>query len=845
MTRSPSNIPASPAAAGATTAAPVCAGTGWLFDYTPAARALWWPLLMAGSAAMGLALWSVATAPVAHWAVALAVGGAALASFYPVRIPRTTYSLSTADLCVFLAMTAVGPAVAVLAAGADGACGGWRSSRRTSSRLINPATSMAAIGAAALLHDWARPLLAQAAGAEAATLLALVLAALLSFVATTLPLTSMMALKRAQPVSLANWFGTCAWVGATVVTAALLAGLLDLNARLFGVGVLAAVVLSCALAVGLMRFSFAHQEAEHAAQDAQLRAAEEAAAASQRRFTAAFAHAAVGMTILDASLRQLQVNSALAQLLGASEAELVGSCLLDVMHPADAPALQRLLSELPDREGESMSLQLRCRRRDGEDVRTTLHCSRFDDPAGGPAADGRCWIVQLHDITSRHLAEQRLHHIAFHDSLTDLANRACFSDRIGQALARAQADPAYRFAVLFLDLDRFKLVNDSLGHAAGNELLCQVGRRLTENARPQDLVARLGGDEFGLLCDGLADVDQSLAMARRISQALALPALVFGTEVVTAASIGIAIGHSASVGVDELLRDADLAMYDAKAAGRGKVVVFDATMHERMADRLLLEADLRRAIGEGKLTAAFQPIYDLEPMRLAGFEALARWEHPTRGAINPAVFIALAEDSGHIEEVTRWMIDHALSQLGHWHRECDDAARLTVNVNISGRDLGQPALVQHVADALARHGVPACCLTLEITETTLMNRLDESLTTLHALRALGVRFSIDDFGTGYSSLAYLGSLPIDSLKIDRSFVMAMDAGESNVEIVRTVLKLGHTLGKTVVAEGVETARQLQQLQRMGVDRGQGYLLSRPLRPAQVLELLGARVAVEV
>ena len=207
------------------------------------------------------------------------------------------------------------------------------------------------------------------------------------------------------------------------------------------------------------------------------------------------------------------------------------------------------------------------------------------------------------------------------------------------------------------------------------------------------------------------------------------------------------VGVNGPVGVDELLRDADLAMYDAQAAGRGKVVVSDATMHERMADRLLLEADLRRAIGEGKLTAAFQPIYDLEPMRLAGFEALARWEHPTREPIDRAMFIALAEDSGHIEEVTRWMIDHALSHLGHWHRECADAARLTINVNISGRDLGQPALVQHVADALARHGVPACCLTLEITGSTLMNRFDASLTTLHALRGLGVRFSIGDFGT--------------------------------------------------------------------------------------------------
>ena len=811
----------------------------WLFDYPPAARALWWALSLAGGVAMLLALLAVVASPAGAWAVVLAIAGAGLASFFPVRIPRTTYSLSTADACVFLAMTALGPAAAVLAAGVDGACGAWRTSRRASSRIVTPAAAMAATALAAGMHDLVRPLLGRWAGAEAATLLSLVVAAMVSFVATTLPLTSMMALKRGQRVSLADWFSSCAWVGAAVVIAALVAGLLDLNTRLFGWGLMVAVVVSCLLAVGLMRVSFGRQESERAAQQSLLLAAQQAAEASQRRFMAAFSHAAVGMTILDSELRQLQVNRQLAQLLGAPEAELVGSCFLQAMHPADAPALQRLLRELPDREGESFSLQLRCRRSDGGDVWTALHCSRFEDPA----ASGRCWIIQLHDITSRRLAEQRLHHIAFHDSLTDLANRACFTDRLGQALARARSDASYSFAVLFLDLDRFKLVNDSLGHAAGNELLCQVARRLGENARPQDLVARLGGDEFALLCDGLGDDASARSVAQRISLALAQPALVFGTEVVTAASIGIALGHARSVGVDELLRDADLAMYEAKAAGRGQVVLFDATMHERMADRMVLEADLRHAIGEGKLTAAFQPIYDLQPMQLAGFEALARWEHPTRGAINPAVFIALAEESGRIEDVTRWMIEHSLAHLGRWHRECPQAEHLTINVNISGRDLGQPALVDHVAQALSRHGVPAQNLTLEITETTLMNRLDASLTTLHALRAMGVRFSIDDFGTGYSSLAYLGSLPIDSLKIDRSFVMGMDEGPQGVEIVRAVLKLGHTLGKSVVAEGVETPRQLKLLQHMGIDRGQGFLLSRPLRAEQVMELLGTREPV--
>ena len=440
------------------------------------------------------------------------------------------------------------------------------------------------------------------------------------------------------------------------------------------------------------------------------------------------------------------------------------------------------------------------------------------------------------------MAESRLQHIAFHDGLTDLANRSCFHERLDVAVERTRLDQRERFAVMFLDLDRFKIVNDSLGHIAGNMLLREVAERLRACVRPSDLVARLGGDEFAVLLEGLRDPADGMRLADRVLRSLMQPVAINGTEVVPGASVGITFSDLGYRTVDEVLRDADLAMYEAKAAGRGRVALFDSSMHARVAEKLALEADLRHAIGEGQLTVQFQPIWTLDPHRLVAVEALVRWMHPTRGAVNPAVFIGLAEESGHIEALTDWMIDHAAAQLAAWRREAPGFESLVMHVNISGRDLARPGLVQHVADTLARHELPAGTLALEITETTLMGRLDVALQTLEQLRAIGVLLAIDDFGTGYSSLAYLSTLPIDCLKIDRSFVMGLIEHPHNAEIVRAVLTLGRSLGRQVVAEGIETAEQLALLRSLGIELGQGYLLSRPLRADQVRTLLATVTA---
>jgi diguanylate cyclase (GGDEF)-like protein len=390
---------------------------------------------------------------------------------------------------------------------------------------------------------------------------------------------------------------------------------------------------------------------------------------------------------------------------------------------------------------------------------------------------------------------------------------------------------------MYLDLDRFKLVNDNLGHPAGDELLKEAARRLIACVRPKDLVARLGGDEFAILLEETQHQLDVVGLAERLLEALKEPVCINGTEVRPLASIGITFSDLGYREPDEVLRDADLAMYKAKADGKGRLALFDASLHKQLGDKLQLEADLRHAIAEGQLSLEFQPLFDLEPHRLIGFEALARWLHPARGAISPGVFIALAEETGCIGAVTAWAIDEAVRQLTAWRRQGPHLDDLVMHVNVSGKDLAQPHLVPHVRTVLQRHRLPARMLTLEITESTLMEQRERALSSLTDLRDLGVKLSIDDFGTGYSSLAYLSTLPFDCLKIDRSFVIGMHKSPQNVEIVRAVLLLGRSLNKLVIAEGIETHDQLRRLKQLGVPVGQGYWLARPLPPSAVQELL--------
>ena len=811
-----------------------------LYDYNAAASGLW--LLLAAGGVLS-AVWAgvqIAALPVAALLqVAAGIGLVVGAALFPVHIPRTKYSIGVADIFVFGLLALHGAPAAALAAGVEGLVGVLRTSKRLSSRVSTPATATLAMTLCGLGADAAQDALVAAGWSPgSAAFAALCAVALPYFAGTTLPLLAVVAAKNNRSLSLPDWIQGYGWVGAIYLLAAATAGVLAMNARQFGPAVFAVAAAVTVAMVALVRVSLRRHETDFQAQEVRVADAEQEAALNQQRFTAAFTHAAIGMAIVRHDGQVHQVNQALCALLRQAPEALLRRPFEDLLHPGDVALFKRRALAVAGGTGEAFSMELRCRDAGGQGIWVSLHCGRFIDP--GTERSGL--IHQLHDITPRRLAEDRLHHVAFHDSLTDLANRNCFNERLNAAVERNNIDAEQGFAVVFLDLDRFKLVNDSLGHPAGNALLCEVARRLSAAVRPGDLVARLGGDEFAVLLEQVQEPAVAMALAQRLQQVLAAPMMINGTEVVPVASIGITFSDLGYRSADEVLRDADLAMYEAKADGSHRVALFNQSMHERVAEKLKLEGDLRRAIGEGQLTLVYQPLFRLQPHRLVGFEALARWTHPELGAISPAVFIALAEESGQIEALTAWVIDQAAGQLASWQTEHEALQGLGMHVNISGRDLTSAALLPQVREVLRRHALAPRQLTLEITETTLMGKLTTVLDTMHALRKVGVKFSIDDFGTGYSSLAYLSTLPIDSLKIDRSFVNGMTEKPQNVEIVRAVLTLGRSLGQTIIAEGVETAEQLSMLRELGVDVGQGYLLSRPLRADQVPALFAIKVA---
>ncbi len=806
-------------------------------DYPKAALRLWLLFTVAGAAVFMASVVSLLQGPhTALLVLAAALLLIAVAAQFPVEIPRTRYQVLLAQVFVFAMLVSFGGAAAVLCAGTDALMTAVRKSRRAATRISAMAIAMAAMGGASLVHGaLCNALFAIGVPMEAATVAALLLSAPLYTATVTAATTWLWARRSQQRFDWRAWLDAVAVFALMSLVAAFFAGLFAISATRFGPALIGSVSVLMLATAALARVTLQRQDRLRQTQEQVLTQAQREAERSQQRFSAAFTHAAIGMAVVRSDERVMQVNQALCQLLGREAGAMIGRDFGDLL-----PSLTARVSaarRVDHDHDEASAVEVCCPRPDGRDVWVAVHCSRYEDPEIDETGGGHCLIYQLHDITSRHRAEARLHHIAYHDGLTDLANRQSFHERLQAAVERSRLDPETRFAVLFLDLDRFKTINDSLGHGAGNALLREVARRLLDCVRPSDRVARLGGDEFALLLRALHDVQAGMALAQRVLVALSRPFSIEGTEIVPGASIGITFSDLGYRTADEVLRDADLAMYEAKAGGRGRVVLFDSSMHERVAQKLALEADLRRAIAEGQLSVQFQPLYDLQPFRLSGFEALTRWVHPQHGPVNPAVFIALAEESGQIEALTDLVMDNAIAHLAHWRRTLPAAAGLCMHVNISSRDLGRADLVPMVDAVLARHQVDAGALTLEITETTLMGRLDLALATMGLLRQTGVRFSIDDFGTGYSSLAYLSTLPIDSLKIDRSFVIGLHDSPQNVEIVRAVLMLAKSLGRRVIAEGIETQAQLQTLRELGVDVGQGYLLARPLHAAQVVELL--------
>jgi diguanylate cyclase (GGDEF)-like protein len=450
----------------------------------------------------------------------------------------------------------------------------------------------------------------------------------------------------------------------------------------------------------------------------------------------------------------------------------------------------------------------------------------------------------VREVEERRQAEERARHDALHDSLTGLPNRALFMDRLANALARSRRWEGSAFAVLFVDLDRFKVINDSLGHMRGDQLLRIAARRVLSCVREGDLVARLSGDEFGVLLEHVRDAATPVAVTDRMQRELALPYDLDGHEACTTASVGIALSSTGYDRPEELLRDADTAMYQAKSTGHGRTVVFHDALGTAVLERLSLESDLRRAVDRDELRVHYQPIVSMRTRQIVGFEALVRWQHPVRGLLSPVEFVPLAEETGLIAAIDLWVLREACRQMRRLDARWPAAGALTLAVNVSGKHFAEPGLVEHVEQILTATGFPPRRLRLEITESAIIENAESACEALVRLDRLGVELCLDDFGTGYSSLSYLHMLPVRSLKIDRRFSSRM-LDEHEFEIVRTIVMLARKLGMEVVAEGVETTQQLDRLSSLECEFAQGYLFSRPLEAAAAEALVDDRLAPAV
>jgi diguanylate cyclase (GGDEF)-like protein/PAS domain S-box-containing protein len=544
------------------------------------------------------------------------------------------------------------------------------------------------------------------------------------------------------------------------------------------------------------------------------------------------------------------VNKAFTKMTGYTAQEVLGQSPRILQGPkTDRAVLDRLLQNL--RQGQIFYGEAINYRKDGTEFYNEWHI----EPIRNSVGDITHYLAIQRDITQRKRVEAKLRHDAFYDTLTSLPNRVFFINQLRTCIERAKQCQDYLFAVLFLDLDRFQVINDSLGHKAGDKMLVAIADRLKASVRPGDTVARIGGDEFAILLENITDIADISLIAKKLQTALRKPIQLEGQEVFTTASIGIAVSMLWYDYPEDIVRDADIAMYRAKAQGKARCVVFNKTMYRHAVKRLQLETDLRRAIARQELQLYYQPIVSLATGQIIGFEALLRWQHATRGFVSPSEFIPIAEETGLILPIGEWVLREACLRAKEWQQAFPNQKPLTISVNLSGRQFVQPDLSEKIEQILRDTGIERQSLKLEITESAIMENAESALCQsqddcpieiLEQLRSLGVQLSIDDFGTGYSSLSRLYRFPINTLKIDQSFIKRMDIDSegkhstSPSKIVRAIVTLAHNLGLDVTAEGIETPEQLAELRKLGCESGQGYFFSKPVDAVKAEALIAAQ-----
>jgi diguanylate cyclase (GGDEF)-like protein/PAS domain S-box-containing protein len=784
--------------------------------------------------------------------LALVVILATCSSRLMVTIPGTKGEITVSDTFIFLTLLLYGGEAAILLAVLDGLLASMRVAKKLSTFLMNPAVMASATFLSSWVMNTAFDYDASAPHRKLTAVFILMISsmAMVQYLVNSGLAAIRCALVLNQPIW-NTWKSNFLWTSLTYFAGASAAGLISFLIGTVGLFMLIATAPIIAVVYFTYRTYLKNVEASQTqAQQAQKHVEElshhiaeqerigKALKEREEQFRSAFAHAA-GMALVSLEGRWEKVNQSLCQILGYTENELLATNFQSLTHPEDLGNDLHQLYQLTESDVGTSQTEKRFFHQSGCEVWVLQSVSLVRDDHEKPLH----YIFQILDVTERKEAEEKIYHAAFHDSLTGLPNRILLTERLSLAVERAKRHNNYQFAVLFIDLDRFKSVNDSLGHQFGDLLLMQVAERLQQCVRKLDTVARLGGDEFAILLDGIEGLESAGPTAERIQAQLTTPFDLNGKEAHISGSIGIAVSTSAYQCPEDILRDSDLAMYRAKANGKARHELFDQSLHDRAVQQMELETALRHALENHDLTIYFQPIVWLETGSISGFEALVRWQHPKRGLIPPAEFIPLAEETGLIVALDLYVLRAACRQAVAWQQQFPAATPLTISANLSAQHFKHPDLLEQVKAILTQTGVDPQRVRLEVTESLVIADPEQAAEILHQLKALGLKLSLDDFGTGYSSLSYLHRFPFDILKIDRSFVGRIEEDASSAQIVETIVLLAQKMRMDVVAEGIETSHQQEHLRALGCRLGQGYLFSKPV-PVDLADALLLRQQME-